>query len=229
MPKITLIGRLSDGLPLAASMADDKDAYAGELGTYERQAKKIIRSLSQDPDAQHQQHNTTSEHVTLDAGDYFSFHYVIDRGVIFLTLTEKAYPKRLAHDYLEELRMEFGTVYGSQVAAASRPYEFIRFDTFIQKTKRVYLDARTQRNVNRLQTELRDVHAIMTKNISDVLGRGEKIENVAVKSSRLANESKRYASEAQHANRMRLVRQYVPIAAVVIVVLLVLWWFRMRS
>lgn len=31
MPKVTLVARLADGLPLAASMADEKDAYAGEV------------------------------------------------------------------------------------------------------------------------------------------------------------------------------------------------------
>lgn len=31
MPKITLIARLSDGMPLVASMADEKDAYVGEV------------------------------------------------------------------------------------------------------------------------------------------------------------------------------------------------------
>lgn len=31
MPKITLIARLSDALPLAASMADENDAYANEV------------------------------------------------------------------------------------------------------------------------------------------------------------------------------------------------------
>lgn len=31
MPKVTLLARLSDGLPLAASMADENDAYAKEV------------------------------------------------------------------------------------------------------------------------------------------------------------------------------------------------------
>ena len=31
MPKVTLLARLVDGLPLAASMADEKDAYAKEV------------------------------------------------------------------------------------------------------------------------------------------------------------------------------------------------------
>ncbi len=118
-----------------------------------------------------------NEYVTVESGDHFSFHYTLSSGVVFLTLSERAYPKRLAFDYLEELRREFFTVYGAQVTRASRPYEFIRFDTFIQKTKKVYGDSRTQRNLDRISTELRDVHSIMTKNINDVISRGEKLES----------------------------------------------------
>lgn len=121
--------------------------------------------------------NGKNEYVTLESGDHFSFHYVLSSGVVILTLTERAYPKRLAFDYLDELCREFFNVYGSQVARASRPYEFIRFDTFIQKTKKVYGDSRTQRNLDRISTELRDVHSIMTKNINDVISRGEKLES----------------------------------------------------
>jgi len=42
--------------------------------------------------------------------------------------------------------------------------------------------------------------------------------DVAQKSTRLTQESKRYAAQAKHANRMRVVRQYAPIAVVVVVV-----------
>lgn len=146
-----------------------------KLATYEKQAKKLVRSLasSQNPDSAPRE----NEYVTVESGDYFSFHYVLSGSVCFLTLTERAYPKRLAFDYLEELKREFFQVYGNQVQKASRPYEFIRFDTFIQKTKKVYGDSRTQRNLDRLTTELRDVHSIMTKNINDVISRGERLES----------------------------------------------------
>ena len=94
-----------------------------------------------------------------------------------LTLTEKAYPKRLAFDYLDELRKEFFQIYGAQIVSATRPYEFIKFDTFIQKTKRVYNDSKTQRNLKKLNSELKDVHSIMTKNINEVISRGERLES----------------------------------------------------
>jgi hypothetical protein len=49
-------------------------------------------------------------------------------------------------------------------------------DTFIQKTKKLYLDTRTQRNLAKLNDELYEVHQIMTRNVQDVLGVGEKLD-----------------------------------------------------
>lgn len=50
-------------------------------------------------------------------------------------------------------------------------------DTFIQRTKKLYVDTRTQRNINKLNEDLTEVHSIMTKNIQDVLGQGEKLDS----------------------------------------------------
>lgn len=50
-------------------------------------------------------------------------------------------------------------------------------DTFIQKTKKLYLDTRTQRNLSKLNDDLAEVHSIMTRNIQEVLGQGEKLDS----------------------------------------------------
>lgn len=50
-------------------------------------------------------------------------------------------------------------------------------DTFIQKTKKLYLDTRTQRNLAKLNDDLAEVHSIMTRNIAEVLGQGEKLDS----------------------------------------------------
>lgn len=224
--------------------------YSLKLETYERQAKKLVRSLASSQSNANP--STQEEYVTVESGPHFCFHYVLSSDVCILTLTERAYPKRLAFDYLDELRKEFFQVYGGQVQAASRPYEFIRFDTFIQKTKKVYNDSKTQRNLHKLNSELKNVHSIMTKNINEVISRGERLEStscihtiltttytnfvlshclsctdVAQKSTRLTQESKRYAAQAKHANRMRVIRQYAPIG-VVIVVVTVVWLITRR-
>jgi len=126
-------------------------------------------------------------------------------------MCDRSYPKKLAFQYLEDLKSEFEKVNGSQIETAARPYAFIKFgrfpiqmllyitcaiddkswnwffwviiglhatveDTFIQKTKKLYLDTRTQRNLAKLNDELYEVHQIMTRNVQEVLGVGEKLD-----------------------------------------------------
>lgn len=49
-------------------------------------------------------------------------------------------------------------------------------DTFIQKTKKLYMDTKSQRNLNKISSDLKDIERLMTKNIQDILGRGAKID-----------------------------------------------------
>lgn len=64
--------------------------------------------------------------MSIESGP-FTFHYLIDGDVVFLTLAEKAYPKKLAFQYLDELQNEFSRLYGGQIEAVTRPYAFIKF------------------------------------------------------------------------------------------------------
>ena len=57
----------------------------------------------------------------------FTFHYIIDSDVCYLTLADRSYPKKLAFQYLEELQREFFSLYGRDIEKASRPYAFIKF------------------------------------------------------------------------------------------------------
>mmetsp|Transcript_16847 Transcript_16847/g.56574 ORF Transcript_16847/g.56574 Transcript_16847/m.56574 type:complete len:215 (-) Transcript_16847:103-747(-) len=210
MPKLTIIARVSDGLPLAASMEDDK--YHQDLDVYKNQAKRIFKQLNA----------SSPSRLSIESGSEV-FHYLIEAGVCYLVLTERAYPKRLAFNYLEELHKEFSLLYANEVDGASRPYAFIKFDAFIQKTKRLYVDTRAQRNVAKLNEDLQGVHQVMMTNIQEVLGRGERLDSVAAKSSRVRAGANRYATQARHLNRVALLRKYGPVVAVVSIVLLVVW------
>ena len=45
----------------------------------------------------------------------------------YLVLCDKAFSKRLAYTYLEDLQTEFQNQYGARVHTVSRPYSFIEF------------------------------------------------------------------------------------------------------
>lgn len=53
--------------------------------------------------------------------------YIIEGGVCYLTVCEKAYPKKLAYQYLEDLQREFEKVNREQIETVARPYAFIKF------------------------------------------------------------------------------------------------------
>ncbi|KAE9467973.1 hypothetical protein C3L33_00096, partial [Rhododendron williamsianum] len=175
MVKLTMIARVTDGLPLAEGLDDGRDLQDAEF--YKQQVKALFKNLSTG-------HNEPSR-MSVETGPYIFQYpflltqvlsYIIEGRVCYLTMCDRAYPKKLAFQYLEDLKNEFERVNGSQIETAARPYAFIKFDTFIQKTKKLYQDTRTQRNISKLNDELYEVHQIMTRNVQEVLGVGEKLD-----------------------------------------------------
>jgi len=210
MPLLTLMSRVSDGLMLSESMDSGKNDT--DMEYYRSQAKQIFKTLSR----------KSQNKMYIEAGVYF-FAYLIENDVCYLTLAEKTYPKKLAFSFLEELQKEFDTSYGEEVPQAKRPYAFIKFDTFIQKTKKLYLDTRSQRNMNKVAEDLQDIQRIMSKNIQDILGRGEKISSVSAKTDALLAESEKYEKKTVALNTQLFWRKYGPVIVVVFIVVFLLY------
>lgn len=53
--------------------------------------------------------------------------YLISENVVFLTIADKSYPRKLAFSYLDELSKEFANTYGPRVEAVRKPYAFVGF------------------------------------------------------------------------------------------------------
>lgn len=211
-----MIARVTDGLPLAEGLDDGREQR--DLEFYKQQAKALFKKLS------HGQHEPSR--MSIETGP-FIFHYIIEARVCYLTMCDRSYPKKLAFQYLEELKNEFEKLYQSQVETVARPYAFIKFDTFIQKTRKLYLDTRTQRNLAKLNDDLYEVQQIMTRNVQEVLGVGEKLDQVSQMSSRLSSESRKYADKAKDLSRQAFIKKWAPVAIVLGVVFVLLWmrWY----
>lgn len=98
------------------------------------------------------------------------------------------------------------------------------FDTFISRTKSTYSDARAAQNLDKLNNELRDVKNVMTKNIEDLLYRGDSLERMGEVSSRLREDSRKYRKAAIKINWELLLKQYGPLGAIGLFVTAFLWW-----
>ncbi|KAI8070478.1 Longin-like domain-containing protein [Gongronella butleri] len=209
MVKTTIIARVNDGLPLAASMDDEQVEM--ELAEHKGHAKTIFRSL-----------NMNSEpRCSIESGNYV-LHYIIEGSVCYLCICDRSYPRKLAFSYLEELGKEFNVSYGNEVDKPGlRPYAFVKFDTFMQKTKRIYQDTRTQSNLTKLNEDLQDVTRIMTKNMEDLLWRGDSLDRMSHISGELKDSAKMFKDKARHLNLQALYRKYGPPVIIATVILLV--------
>ena len=98
------------------------------------------------------------------------------------------------------------------------------FDTFMQRTKKTYQDSRASQNLDKLNDELRDVTKVMTKNIEDLLYRGDSLERMGEMSGRLREDSKKYRRAAVRINWELLLKQYGPFAGVGLLIITLIWW-----
>ncbi|KAE8675326.1 25.3 kDa vesicle transport protein [Hibiscus syriacus] len=163
MVKMTMIARVTDGLPLAEGLDDGRDLVDSEM--YKQQVKALFKNLSKG--------HIEASRMSVETGPYV-FH---------------SYPKKIAFHSLEDLKNEFERVYGAHIETAARLYAFIKFGH------------PNSTEYTKLNDELYEVQQIMTRNVQEVLGVGEKLDQVSQMSRRLTSESRIYADKARDLNR----------------------------
>mmetsp|Transcript_28578 Transcript_28578/g.44454 ORF Transcript_28578/g.44454 Transcript_28578/m.44454 type:complete len:224 (+) Transcript_28578:76-747(+) len=216
-PLLTYAARVSDGLPLIASFAPTQE----NLEPQKNEAKQLLRNLN----------SRTVAKLSIETSGSKTFHSLIRDGICYLTLTESSYPKRLAFLYLdeigdgfvEELTNDYGDAWSMQVQTAARPYQFIKFDSFIQRKQKTFVDPSSRANTTKLNEDLADIQSIMKKNIQEVLNRGEKLDQVSQVSSSLVEESKKFKWGAKKLSYRAMLNQHGPIAAMGAFVVFVLY------
>ena len=221
-PQLVFIARCRDSMMLCASL----DKRGG--GPYTRQVTNILNGL---------QNNATNQpsKCSIQSSENMSFHYVIDSGVCFITLTQSNFPKRLIFGFLEDLRASFrgfveskattpGATFSNEIAKVSHAYAFITFDQTIQKKRRDYGNPESSDNMRRLKEELTDITNIMSQNIDDILKRGENLQDLGERSRTLKNSSKVFEKQAKWLRMCKEIQQYAIVGCVLFFVLGLLYW-----
>ncbi|ESL11228.1 SEC22 vesicle trafficking protein A/C [Trypanosoma rangeli SC58] len=136
----TLIVRQRDALALAA----DTDTSSAELEQCKVAAKTLLRKLATE-------YNNPSVNVPpllTIVWKIYMFYVLSESGVSFLTMCDTAMPAGVALAFLEDVAREFLQQYGCQVELMTRPYCFIKFDLYLQRTKKVFATAYTSRSMD---------------------------------------------------------------------------------
>lgn len=220
----TVIYQLSTLTPLAASSDDSNTA---ELLQLKQKIKQIIPRILNE--------NKNNE-VGNIVSKPFTIHYKfnVDNDLLIITITSDQFPNQLALSYIYELYDEFNHIYSNEIrkiitsGEIIKPYQFMTFETFISKTKKIYSDSRAKNGtLNDINSQLQDVKNIMNKNINDLLNRGEELNNLQDLSNSLKEQSVKYRKYAKKINWDLLVKQYAPLGIVAIIILLIMYrWFK---
>ncbi|CAL9727803.1 protein transport protein Sec22p [Monosporozyma unispora] len=216
MIKSTLLYR-DDGLPLCMSV-DDDDNSAG-LNEQKKYVKLIVSRMTP---------NSANE-ATLESNGSYEISYIRKDVVCYFVICEAGYPRNLAFSYLNDVAEEFQHSYANEYGKPTlRPYAFVSFDTFLQRTKQSYSDKKVQDNLDQLNQELVGVKQIMSKNIEDLLYRGDSLDRMSDMSASLKESSKKYRRSAQRINYELLLRQYAPIALLAFFFVFLIYWIFLR-
>lgn len=212
MLRSTIIARVSDGLPLAASIDDEQSG--SDLTEQKQQAKAIFKRL-----------NVNSEsRASIESSNYL-LHYMIESSICYLCICDAKYPRKQAFAYLDDIATEFSNSYGeSAMKSDLRPYAYVQFDDYMRKAARVFSSSRTADNLERLNSDLQDVTKIMTKNIEDLLYRGDSLDRMSDLSNVLRDESRKYKRAARTVNLKAMWQQYGPFLVLGLLIIIVFYW-----
>jgi vesicle transport protein SEC22 len=78
--------------------------------------------------------------------------------------------------------------------------------------------------MDRLNDDLQDVTRIMTKNMEELLWRGDSLDRMSHLSSSLRSESEKYRKAARNINFNAMLRQYAPLGAILFILIILIWW-----
>lgn len=203
------------GLPLCASVDDDGDQL---LSDQRKKVKMVVTRLTPQ----------SASEATLESGSY-EIHYLKVSLVVYFVICEKGYPRNLAFSYLNDVAQEFEHSHGGECSKPTvRPYAFVSFDNFLQKTKKSYSNKKVQDNLDQLNQEVVGVKQIMSKNIEDLLYRGDSLDKMSDMSANLKESSKKYRKSAHKINIDLLISQYAPFALVGLFFVFLIWWIFLK-
>ncbi|GLJ48431.1 hypothetical protein SUGI_1022260 [Cryptomeria japonica] len=211
MVKLTMIARVRDGLPLAEGLEHFREH--NDFDFYKQKAKQLFKVISEGQNG--------ASRMSLRIEPY-CFHYIIEDSVCYITLCDQSYPRKLAFHYLEDLQREFGKLHRSQIETASKPYAFIKFDSIIQRIRKLYLDTRTQRNLSKLNNNDQiQVQQIMMKDFSDIVDNGKKKEETNLVSTRGSIDIESAIKGSEILQKVAL--KWMPVAVLAAVVIILIW------
>ena len=97
------------------------------------------------------------------------------------------------------------------------------FESFIEKTKKVFLQNKSSQKLSQVSGNLSDIHKVMTKSLADVVSRGEDIEQLSKGSELVLVQSDEYRKASVELNRSKWYQKWGAIIGIISIFVLVFY------
>jgi len=141
------------------------------------------------------------------------FNYISSGPLVYLCVTDQSYPGRLAFAYLERIQNE---TRGKNTG----------FDAILRKEAEFFSNSQPDK-VQKVMGQIAEVKEIMTENIEAVLKRGEKLEDLMVKTERMNDSAYKFRNQSRSLKRAmwwQNVKLWIIIIAVILAVIFFIVW-----
>lgn len=125
--------------------------------------------------------------------------YVRADGLAGVLIADHEYPQRVAHTLLSKVLDEFTARVPAELWSSSGGEEAINF-TLLPAYLTKYQDPREGDKLTKMQDDLDETKIILKNTIEAVLERGEKLDDLVVKSEELSYQSKAFYKTAKKTN-----------------------------
>ncbi|CAD5334677.1 unnamed protein product [Arabidopsis thaliana] len=175
MVKLTIVGRVEDGLPLAQDQTYVNQEDNTSFLLYKQQAEFLLKQVSKD--------SLLHPKMTILL-DHHSFHFLVEKKICYIALSDSSYPRKLLFNYLQDLNKELDKLdEKALIQKISKPYSFIRFGKIIGRIRKQYIDTRTQANLSKLNALRKQELDVVTEHLNDIIQRQQILETLEKASS----------------------------------------------
>ncbi|RHZ63262.1 hypothetical protein Glove_330g35 [Diversispora epigaea] len=117
--------------------------------------------------------------------DRYLFHYICEDGLTYMCMADDSFGRRIPFLFLQDIKERFLVTYSKDRATTAVPYGMNEFSKVIQKQMEHFSDVSHADRIKKVHGEIEQVKDVMTRNIEQVLERGERIEILVDKTDNL--------------------------------------------
>ncbi|CAD5119209.1 DgyrCDS7841 [Dimorphilus gyrociliatus] len=168
--------------------------YAGYSGNFTDVTQQVLTRISPD-----------SDRMTYSHGEYL-FHYVCDKGIVYLCITDNAFERSKAFNFLQYIKKKFEVQYGDRAKTALPFAMNTDFSQTLKSQMRHVSAGGSPRNdysekLIKARSEVDELKGSLVRNIDDLAQRGEKLELLIDRTEELNTSSMTFKTKSRNLAR----------------------------